>query len=237
MTLAAIETAAFSIVSLIGVGGIAWFVKLAIGKSLDHLLEKKLADFKHVQSQEIANLNNKLHHLEDRGVRSNEREYEAIVSAWEGFIDAYHATFSAMGGFRQRPDLKAMSDTEISEWLDTTDISQMNKEFILKSYDKNQALSGVERARELFDCQQALWNAQQIIRYKAVFIPEKIEKHFDEAMAVLRTVWSENQVNFGSPGALPLTQTIKFLEDDDKPTESVRAKLRDIVRKRVLHSS
>jgi hypothetical protein len=229
-----IRTAFSILVGLGGLGGLVWLSRLAIEKLLNHILERKLTEFKHAQSQEIENLRAELHHLQDRGVRSNELEYQAIIAAWEGFIEAYHSTFGAIGGFRQRPSLKGMSEIEVSEWLETLGISEHDKKYVQEATDKDKALFRVEKSNELFTCQKHIWEAQRIIRQKAVFLPVDIERHFDEALAVLRRVWSENQVNFGTPGSLPLTETIKFLETEEKSGE-LRTKLRDLVRKRVLH--
>lgn len=124
--------AALGSISGLGIlAGILWLAKLGIEKLLSHFLGRKLSDFKYEQNQEIEKLKNALGHIGDRGIRSNELEYQVLIAAWEGFIDAYYATFGAIGGFRQRPNLKCMSDDEMQKWLDATNFSQVNKEYIL----------------------------------------------------------------------------------------------------------
>ncbi|NVN31804.1 hypothetical protein HUK83_15860 [Endobacter medicaginis] len=61
-------------------GAILWLAKQGAEKIVEHFLDKRLEDFKSEHTREIERLRSDLHHLEDRGVRSNEREYEALVS-------------------------------------------------------------------------------------------------------------------------------------------------------------
>jgi len=61
-------------------------------KVLNHFFDRRLAALKHGQDQKIEGLRASLSRLGDRGVRSNEREYNAIITAWESFIDAQKAT-------------------------------------------------------------------------------------------------------------------------------------------------
>ncbi|WP_092262116.1 hypothetical protein [Bradyrhizobium sp. Rc3b] len=49
--------------------------------------DKKLAALKRSHDDEIDRLKDRLRHFEDRGKRSNEKEYEALSDIWEKFID------------------------------------------------------------------------------------------------------------------------------------------------------
>jgi hypothetical protein len=235
MSWEAVKTALFSIVGLVGLGGFGWLIKFLLEKLLNHVLERKLTAFKHEQSQEIEKLRADLNHLQDRGVRSNEMEYQALVAAWEGFIDAYHATHASIGKLVQRPDLNRMDEAELEEWLENSKLEPDAKKYIKRSTDKINALSRIERSNDLNDCQKAIWEAQKTVRHKGVFIPTYIEQEFDRALAVLRKVWSEQYVNFDDRGSLPLTATLAFLKTEEEGGESLRARLRDLVRQRVLH--
>jgi len=215
----------------IGLGALGWLLKLVIEKLVAHSLERRLVNFKHDQNLQIEELRAKLHHFEDRGIRSNEREYQALILVWEGFVDAYHATHVAIVGFHPAPDMTSMADDEVDEWLSALDIWALNKKYIKGSTDRNKALSRVERARQLSDCQTAIWNGQRTLRHQAIFIPEEIERLFDSALAKLRRVWAEQQVGFSSAGHEP-SDTLKFL---DGGGENTMNKLRITVKERVLH--
>ena len=55
-------------------------------KLLAHHFEAKLAAIRHEQGIQPGKLQADLDHLKDRGIRSNEREYQAITNVWEGFV-------------------------------------------------------------------------------------------------------------------------------------------------------
>ena len=84
--------------------GIAAFTKIgnqfleyssqATRETLKHRLETELETFKHGLEAQIEQLRARLAHLGDRGVRSNELEYKAVIAAWEQFSDAYVATYN-----------------------------------------------------------------------------------------------------------------------------------------------
>lgn len=235
MTLDTFEKVFFSVGSLFGVGGaLAWLSpRVILGRLVDHLLEKKLASFKDAQNREIERLRSELRHLEDRGVRSNEREYEALIQAWGSFIDAYYATYSAIGGLKSRPNLDTMMDEEVDEWLETSEISKPSKRYVKTSTQKNKALSEVERGRDINECSARLWDARTTVRRQSVFIPEDIENQFENALDALSKVWAEQHTLHAYPGAgaLPTEATMQFVGGQG---ETIRFKLRDVVRKRLL---
>ena len=235
MTFDALEKVFFSVGSLSGVGGaLAWLSpRLILGRLVDHLLEKKLASFKDAQNREIERLRSELRHLEDRGVRSNEREYEALVQAWGSFIDAYYATYSAIGGLRSRPNLDTMTDEEVDEWLETSEVSKSSKHYVKTSTRKSKALLEIERGKDINECSARLWDARTAVRRQSVFIPEHIEKQFENALAALSKVWAEQHTLHAHPGAgaFPTEATMQFVGGQG---ETIRFELRDLVRKRLL---
>ena len=84
-------------------------------ETFKHGLETELEAFKHGLEAQIEQLRAKLAHLGDRGIRSNELEYKAIIIAWEQFADAYVATHNCVVSFISHPDFKQMSSTSISK--------------------------------------------------------------------------------------------------------------------------
>ena len=231
MTLEAIQKVFYGVASLVGVGGVAWLLRTAVAKLIDHLLDRKLAGFKDAQNREIEKLRTELRHIEDRGVRSNEREYQALSLVWDGFIDAYHAT-AAIGGLRSMPDLDNMNDEDFNSWLETADLSEASKRFITKAQNKGRAFSEIQNRKDVYECSRLIWEGRTALRHQGVFIPENIEQQFEAAFAALSKVWAEQHANLQSRGSLPMTEAQKLISGDG---ETLRQELRNVVRRRLLH--
>src|SRR6266446_3495112 len=56
---------------------------------LNHHLERRIADLKHTHEQKIGQLRADLAHLQDRGRRANELEFDAASKLWHAFVDAH----------------------------------------------------------------------------------------------------------------------------------------------------
>jgi len=61
---------------------------------LNHHLERKIADLKHSHEQKIEALRADLAHVQDRGRRANELEFDAASKLWHAFVDAAHSLFA-----------------------------------------------------------------------------------------------------------------------------------------------
>jgi hypothetical protein len=103
--------------------------------------EVKLQELKHEQDVKIQAISVEVGHLTDRGKHSNEREYAALSSIWEKYVDAHYATLVGVTSYTQHPDLNKMPDTEVRELLETTELSEKQKDRILNSDDKNRSFS------------------------------------------------------------------------------------------------
>lgn len=197
---------------------------------LKHDQDRKLADVKHVYERNVEELRADLSHFTDRGKHSNEREYQALIAAWESFVAAYYATLACVGRFSTHPDLNRMDDGELDEYLESCNIEPAGKRFIKKAADRNAALGRVQDARIQNDAQRLIWEARNVIHKQSVFIPFEIESKFEESLSTLQRVWAENHVNFTSRGSIELRESIVLVENGDQ----MKSALRDIVRKRVL---
>ena len=82
-----------------------------------HHFEARISELKHEQSKELGRLQAELDHMKDRGIRSNEREYQAITSVWESFVESFLATRRCIAQVMEYPDLNKLSQrTRRSFW-------------------------------------------------------------------------------------------------------------------------
>lgn len=72
-----------------GLGGIALGTMTEFGRKIvSYPFDRRLQALRHTQDTQIENLRAELSRIGDRNIRSNEREYNAIVAAWESYVDA-----------------------------------------------------------------------------------------------------------------------------------------------------
>ncbi|HZV20134.1 MAG TPA: hypothetical protein VE986_01160 [Hyphomicrobiales bacterium] len=163
---------------------------------LGHSLDRKLAELKHSQDAEIEALKAKLNRVSDRSTRSNEREYNAIIIAWESFVDAYISTLRCVYAFISHPDLSTMTGEQLADYLATTDFSEPQKKQMINSSDKNRMYSKIVEKRQIAEADSAIYEARSVLRKQAIFVPEGLEKKFEDALQILSAAQVHRQVSF-----------------------------------------
>jgi hypothetical protein len=102
-------------------------------KFLGHIFDRKLSDIKHKHDRDIVRLHADLDHLADRGVRSNEKEFQAIEIAWKSFVDAYAATTACAVAFSRHPDLAHLKDEDTKRYLESTGLSEQQRNKVMEA--------------------------------------------------------------------------------------------------------
>jgi hypothetical protein len=129
-------------------------------KFLNHHLERKLVTLRHDQNRQIEELRAKLAHLGDRGVRSNEKEFQAIAAAWEHFVDAYAATMLCAIAYSRHPDLRKLSDDETTRYLESSDLSEQQRARVMAASDRNGALASAVEMNQINAAGLAIYTAR-----------------------------------------------------------------------------
>ena len=201
-----------------------------------YAFDKGIARLKHDQDTALAHVQARLSHVGDRGSRSNEREYEAVIASWEVFIDAYDATMLCTGGLYERPDLDRMSREAVEQVLKAADYSEQEVRYVADATDRNHALSHVERLRETRAARSKVWIARDVLSRKSVFIPDPLLKDFEDALARLSEVCNEQRWAYDQNGrAYPGRDFSRTTALAINGEEEVRRKLANAIRKQVLH--
>lgn len=87
-------------------GSLRFLPSKVVERAVGHYFDRHLDKLRHAQTAEIERFRAELAHLSDRGRRSNEREYEALITTWEAFVEAFFETTTFVVGFSSKPDLK-----------------------------------------------------------------------------------------------------------------------------------
>src|SRR6185312_13827822 len=116
---------------------------------IDSVLSRRAVVFKHSLDTEIEQLKARLAHLGDRGVRSNQLEYAAIIAAWESFVDSNIATNQCAVAMISHADLSRMSDDEATMYLQSTEFSELQRQEIMTASDRNRAFVKTVELRQI----------------------------------------------------------------------------------------
>jgi len=218
-----------------GIGALGAMALAALTKVGDRIIGQKFDErieaYKKKLESEIEELKARLSHITDRGVRSNELEYEAITMAWEKFIAAHVMTQQAVGRFFEHPDLDRMSEEELENFLSVTDYSEIQKKEFRSSKEKNKFLIRTETAGWIHRAEKAIFEGREVLRNKGIFIPKDLEAMFEAGLNLCAKGWSIQKTEFyygrwdGSGKEL-----INYMEAAPKMVEA----LKDAVRVRIL---
>ena len=192
--------------------------------------DRRLADLKLNNDHSIEELRSELSQVTDRGIRSNDKKYQALIASWEGFIDAYYQTLSCIGRLSFRPDLSSLGHDELDDYLEIRIQDSAGRRFIRSASDKNKAFDRVEQAIVQNKAQSAIWDARTIVRKQSVFIPKEIEERFETALSTLNKAWVEQHINYSSQRQISETVSIELVGTSG---EELKNGLRDLVRFRV----
>ncbi|MFM9862952.1 MAG: hypothetical protein ACKVRO_05040 [Micropepsaceae bacterium] len=180
----------------------------------------------------IEELKSKLAHIGDRGIRSNEREYNAVIAAWESLNDAYDATSECIMSFVSHPDLERFSAEELTSFLNATDFSNLQKEEIrgLSPNNRNGGFSRVVQARGINRAAERNLNAKRVLERQGIFLPNELKLAIKGAIGFCKEAQVQRYVEFQHDGStLQMKAVEKFLSDGPAALEAVE----DLVRTRV----
>jgi hypothetical protein len=205
-----------------------------IGRALLKRVERKnsleLEKLKDENNQQIEELKVRLDHLRDRGVRSNEREFQAIAAAWDHFLDAYAATMQCAVSFNQHPDFQRLTDTDAKQYLDSSELSERQRDQVMSAADRNRAFSRCIEINQINAAGRAIYNARNLIGKQAIFIPDDLLASFEANMRKL----SEAQIQRSMEPHYGAHSALKGVEWLVTNGEGERASLLTAIRQRIF---
>jgi hypothetical protein len=187
----AIAGSALTILAFVGVR----FTKLG-ERLLDHRLNAKIAAVGHANAKEIETIRSDLAHLQDRGRRANELEFEALTKVWNFYVDAWIKTQQAILEYMSFPDLDALSDSDLATFLDSTELSEPQRRQVSSAKDKKEMYSKILRLRTLNIAGASIYDGRQTLRVSGIFIPSSVATRFKEAFDKLSGAHTERYLAF-----------------------------------------
>jgi hypothetical protein len=154
-------------------------IKFQFDKSIENLKSdyaRQLETLKAESARDLAKLTEQLNHMSDRGKHSNEREFEAITSIWEKFVDCFDRTEAAIVQYIEIPDLDNFTNEEVESFLSTRDFSKEQIDQIQNSKERARTYSQLVRWKYIAIAHNTIMETRTALR-KQVFIPEDICVH------------------------------------------------------------
>jgi hypothetical protein len=207
--------------------GALWLASTKLGeKILGHRFDRQLTEIRHKQNEEIEELKLRLSRLADRGVRSNEREFLAITAAWEKYVDAWLSTQRAAINFMEFPDFSRLAESDVSEFLESTPLSEVQKKQVLAASDKNKTYSNIVTHREINEAGADIFHGRLLLRKNMIFLPNDLARKFDSELTFLAGVQTERLVSFRSRTTM-LEQTTALFETKDRRFDDLASAVRE----------
>ncbi len=173
----------------------------AIGERfLNHHLAKKIADLEHAHAEKIEALRADLAHLQDRGRRANELEFDAASKIWHAFVDAHMKAQQAILDYMSIPDLNKMLPTDAATFLESTEFSNQQRKQVLDADDKVRMYSTINRLRNINKAGAAIYEGRLLLRTSGIFLPAAVAKAFKGGFDMPSSAQVEQQVDFEGRG-------------------------------------
>jgi hypothetical protein len=146
--------------------------------------EIRMAAFKHEQEKEIADLKSQLAYLGDRGTRSNEREYVSTVDLWASLVKAFWSTRGAVISFLSHPDLNAMDNDKITDYLELNSWPQKDINSVLQAEDSNRMFARIVQVKNINASRDAIGELRLKLQ-NAIFVTGDLESDIEQLMDLM----------------------------------------------------
>ena len=213
------------------VGGLAGVFLASLTKAgerfVGHNFDRRIEKFKSGLEGEIENLKAKLALVSDRGIRANEREFNALIAAWEAYATAFVATKGCVISMMHIPPFEKMENAEAARILKTTEFSEIQQDAVLNANDKQHAYSQIVQLRLINAARSSIYEAHEALRKQGIFFPQELEDSFFGALDMLGKAVAQRNIEFeyGRGADMPKDYGGLFKEGD-QIFQSLKGKVR-----------
>jgi hypothetical protein len=138
--------------------------------------------------------------LTARRLKLHDREYEVFPEAWSKLNRASESLGRAIASFRTMPDLKRMDAEELSGWIERSDLSAGERDFLLKEHDKNRALSRIMDVRGVSDAHKHFSEFHLYIHENRIFLSPDLKEKIDEIDQLMWSSWVSKSMDLDGYG-------------------------------------
>src|ERR1700730_9058241 len=103
--------------------------------------------------------------------------------------------------YMRHPDFSNMSQEELTTFLETTELSEMQKSIIKKASDKNRSYSTIMNYRAISRAREDIFDARLLLRKHGIFLPDDLRKKTEDILEVLSKAQIERYMDSEGRGA------------------------------------
>lgn len=167
-------------------------------KWIEDKFSKSLEEFKHRQDVEIKRLHLEIDATLSGTLKIQDKEFETLTETWAKLDEAYREVASVVSPLQQYPDLDRMSDAQLEEFLERTELRNTQKDKIRTSSEKCKSYQDEIYWHRIHKAKVAVSELQTyVIRY-GIFFPKPIKDKFDEIISDLRAAYINHEIGIES---------------------------------------
>lgn len=175
---------------VISIGGGA----AAISYALFHFLAKSWIQNQLAKDLEIAKSEISL--IAARQLKLHEREHIVFPEVWSKVNDAYASLGAVVSSVKEMPDLNRMPENEFTKWLERTDFSDDQKEYLGSEKDKNRAYSRIIDWRLLVEAEKKFIEFEAYLASNRIFLDPKVKEKLDKILSLFRDAWMSQRLHW-----------------------------------------
>ena len=164
-------------------------------KWIDHKFAEALAEFKHLQAQEIEKLRFQINSVLDRITRLNDKEFEVLPEAWGKLNDAFWKAEAFVAVARSYPDLERMSQPQFISFLQSCRLDDWERSALANSQSRNKYYMDQiywHDRKEVLDVARDL---NTYLSKQSIFLKSEIRDEFEMLAELIWEAISEYQTN------------------------------------------
>lgn len=171
---AGLSALTFGTVFLSAFAALKWFGERWVTAKFGERLEA----FKHAQQREIEQLKFQINASMDRAVKLHQREFETLPQAWSTLVSAYNAVNGFTSPLQSYAAVGRMSDAELDEFLADTEFTNLQKNEIRQSRERDEVYQKAVFWLRLNKVMAEFRTHHDFISKNAIFMPAKMKAQF-----------------------------------------------------------
>lgn len=165
------DTFGIWIARIIGEVGVAFGAFVWFGKRfIENWFKKDLEDYRHRQNQELEQLRYKINSLFDRVTKIHDKEFEVLPIGWRKLQDALGDSSHIVSPIKKYPQLNRMSEQQVKDFLNKSDLTNYDKEQLLGVEDKEKFYEERIFWYELDRAEKSLTDFHNYLLYNKIFL-------------------------------------------------------------------
>lgn len=218
--------------------GIIWRLKTRSEKKIEHEFNKKLENYKAELQEKASDYQNDIQQkfeifktvtsqIQDRRVRSNEKEYSACMECWTALYDAYSSLLYSYKSINPNQHFNSSSNETIKEVLKANQFLDVEIQQIISAPDKDKAHAEMVNLKNIKTAQDKIKILKNKIFVNSIFFSKEISDKINRFVELMGKTWTEQFYRFSAPQLLLATpNTIKFNADGERELNEIMEILR-----------